>query len=421
MRTKLLIASAMLLSVTAFAQKNELKAADKALKSGDVAGAKAAIESASSSIASADDKYKAQYYFLKGKVYHDMAKKGMDADASFDTAISSLKELIAFEEATKKKYTAEAVELMQNMTADLVNAAVEDNKNKKYSDAARKLYLSYTLSKKDTVYLYYAASSAVNGADYESALKYYNELKDMDYDGSEMKYTAVNAETGEAEEMPKTQRDLMVKAGSYTDPKDERSPSKKAEIVKNIALIYLQLEENDKAKAAFSEARAAYPNDVNLVLNEANLYLKLGDRNKFKDLMAEAAQMAPDNPDLHYNIGVVNMEQGNYEESRKAYNKAIAINPNYVNAILNLSTSYINEGNALIDEMNALGSSRADIQKYDELKKQKDDLFTEGAKVLEDGLKTNAGDKSLLEQLKNVYGALGDNDNYLRVKKLLEE
>ena len=147
----------------------------------------------------------------------------------------------------------------------------------------------------------------------------------------------------------------------------------------------------------------------------------MGDKDKFKALMAEAANVAPDNPDLFYNIGVINMEQGNIEEAREAYKKAIAINPGYVNAQLNLSTTYVNEGNILIDEMNSLGNSKADIARYDELKEQKDSLFRDGAIILEDAIKVNADNQGILTQLKNIYGALGDNDNFLRIKKLLGE
>ena len=74
--------------------------------------------------------------------------------------------------------------------------------------------------------------------------------------------------------------------------------------------------------------------------------------------MNEATEVDPTNPDLFYNIGVINMEQGNPAEARTAYQKAIDLSPNYINAYLNLSTSFVNEGNALIDEMNKLGSSR---------------------------------------------------------------
>jgi hypothetical protein len=68
-----------------------------------------------------------------------------------------------------------------------------------------------------------------------------------------------------------------------------------------------------------------------------------------------------------------------------------------------------------------LGSTRADIAKYDELKAQKDSLFKEGAAVLEEALKTNPDNQSVLTQLKNIYGALGDTENFARLKKLLGE
>ncbi len=420
MKTKFLIMLAMVFSIAGFSQKAELKEVEKALKEGQSAAAKTTLESIAGSISGADARIQTQYYFLRGKVYADLANKG--DDSAFQEAVDSFNKVISTEEQSgKAKYSSETKQRIAALTADLVNSAVDDNQNKKFKEAAEKLYMSYAISPKDTSYLYFAASSAVNGGHYEMALNYYEELKNIGYEGSGMVYKATNNETGEVEEMDKVQRDLMVKSGSYTNPIDEKTPSKRAEIVKNMALIYSQLGQDEKAKTAFSDARADNPDDVNLILNEANLYYKLGDKDRFKVLMAEAASVAPDNPDLHYNIGVINMEQENYEDARKAYRKTLEINPGYVNASLNLSTTYVNEGNSLIDEMNELGSSKADIAKYDELKKRKDDLFLEGVTVLEDALKTNPDNQGVLTQLKNIYGALGDTENFMRIKKLLGE
>ncbi len=407
-------------SAIGFAQKDEMKTAEKALKDGDAAAAKAALVSASSTIGSAKEKDQAEYYALLGNANYELAKKG--EVSAFQEAVDAYNKVVEIEEADgKSKYTSVAQEKMSQMTADLVNSAVEDNNNKKFGDAAEKLYMGYKLSPKDTVYLYYAASSAVNGQNYEEALKYYKELKDLGYNGESTTYTAVNVESGETETMDKATRDLYVKAGTHKDPKEEVSPSKKPEIVKNIALIYQQMGENEKAIEAYADARAENPEDVNLVLGEANLYYAIGDKDKFKELMGQASAMAPDNADLLYNIGVINMEQGNLQDARDAYKKALAIDPGYINALLNLSTTYVNEGNGLIDEMNALGTSKADIAKYDELKEKKDSLFKEGAAVLEDALQSNPDNESILTQLKNIYGALGDNENFMRIKKLLGE
>jgi len=40
---------------------------------------------------------------------------------------------------------------------------------------------------------------------------------------------------------------------------------------------------------------------------------------------------------------------------------------------------------------------------------------------LESALETSPDNKSILTQLKNIYGAMGDNENYLRLKKILGE
>ena len=77
------------------------------------------------------------------------------------------------------------------------------------------------------------------------------------------------------------------------------------EIVKNIALIYVQLGENEKAISAIQDARKINPDDVNLILNEADLYIRLGDRNKFKELMEQAIEKDPNNAVLYYNLGVI--------------------------------------------------------------------------------------------------------------------
>lgn len=410
MKQKLLLVVAIFASAISFAQKDELKAAKKALKSNDAQGVIDALKPVAGTIDSAEDKYRTTYYEYLGDAYTILAKAG--DDSQYDHAIEAYNHVKSDEVAQKLK----------GISNDLVNAAVADNQASNFLDAATKLYKSYSISPNDTIFLYYAASSAVSGKDYQLALKYYNELKDINYDGSEMKYTAVDVATGERVAMDKAQRDIMVKAGTHKEPKDEKTETKRSEIIKNIALIYTQEGNDEKAMEAYVDARKANPNDVSLILNQANLYFKQGDKDKFKSLMNEAISVDPQNPDLHYNIGVISMEQNDYEGARAAYSKSIEIDPSYINAHLNLSTSYINEGNLLVEEMNAIrGNSAKDIAKYDALKAQKEGLFKKGAEALEAAVEANPGNKELLEQLKNIYGALSDFVNYKRIQDLLDQ
>ena len=76
----------------------------------------------------------------------------------------------------------------------------------------------------------------------------------------------------------------------------------------------------------------------------------------------------------------------------------------------------------MIEEMNelALSSKKADFDKYDVLKAKKDDLFKKGAEILENMLLDVPENEQVLTQLKNIYGALGDNENFMRIRTLLE-
>jgi len=417
MKKYFLVAASMLSVLAVNAQKDELKAASKALKKGDAATAVQALNPIAEVVKSADDKTKAYFYALYGQASLQLAQAG---EGEFTPAIESYEAIVAM---NASKYIEEANQALKTISNELVNAAVEAQQTSDYVLAADKLDLAYRLSPKDTIYLYYAAGSAVNGKDYDKALDIYIRLKEMNYDGSEKRFAAINIASSELEYFDQATRDLYVKAGTHKDPKDETTPSKRSEVVKNIALIYQQEGRNEEALAAYEDAIAQNPGDVALILNKANLYYTMGQPEKFKSLMMEASAMDPTNPDLQYNIGVIAMEQSNMEEARAAFYRALEIDPTYINASLNLSTTYINEGNSLIDQMNelAMSSKYSDLDKYDALKKQKEEFFIEGAKVLEASLENLPGNQELLNQLKNIYGALGDNANFKRILGMLEQ
>lgn len=417
MKKPLLIAASLLISVAAFAQKKELKEIEKQIRKGDLTTAQAGLKSLKTAVEGTE--FAPQYYFLEAQANVEMAKKNTNVIGSLQAAGQAFTKVRQLE-GGKGKYTSQLKELSNDVINIAAKQADLNYKNKNYKNAAIAFEQVYRLSPQDTVFLYNAAVVCVEGKDYDKAVKLYTELKDLGYDGSETLYIATNKQTKKEETFgDKNQRDLMVKANTHEKPRTEKTPSKRADIVKNIAFIYVEQHKTDDAIKAFEDAKKAYPKDANIILAEANVYLQLDNKDKFKELMQEAAQLDPNNADLHYNIGVINMQQGNVLEARKAFEQALKIKPSYADAALNISTTYINEGNGLIEKMNALGNSAADVKKFNELRDQKDDLFKKGAEILENFTKSNGNVENILEQLKNIYGALGDSANFQRVKKLL--
>ncbi len=414
----------LVFTVTAmsFAQKDEVKALEKALKKSNFADAKSAAAAAEGMMSNMDDKMKAKFLFLKAQALY---ANGAASDSDMDKAIATLEELKNHESSIGKlRYTEDANEMKTGMINSFITKANSDFETKNYKAAAIKFEKLYKMSPKDTTYLYYAASSAVTDQDYDRALDYYIQLKNLGYSGEKMNYYATNKETGEEDYFnDKSTRDFYVKAKSHIKPRDVKSEPKTAEIVKNIALIYVQNGETEKAISAIKDAKEENPNDYNLILSEANIYTKLGNNEKASELFHEALSLDPENPDLNYNVGFYAMNAEQYEDAKIAFKNALKYNPGFAEAALNLSTVIINEGNALNDEMSSLGNSSADNKKYEELRAQKNVIFTKGAEVLESFIKTNPNSKNIdiYTQLKNIYGALGEMDKFNVMKAKIAE
>ncbi len=403
-----------------FAQKDEIKAIEKALKNSNFGDAKSAVSAAEALIENMDDKSKAKFYLLKAK---SLYAEGKGSDAEIDEAIETIDELKDLESKMGKlKYTAQANEMstsMFNSSFEKANAAF---KEKNYKVASKGFEKIYKMSPKDTIYLYYAASAAVSGADYVTALDYYNKLKNLGYTGISMTYYAINIESGIEENFPnETTRDISVKTKNHKDPRDAKSKSKSAEIVKNIALIYVSQGEDEKALGAMADARAENPDDLGLLLSEANVYLKMGNEDKFKSLMEEAIAKDPNNAELLYNLGVLAAQGGNNEESIKYYEKAISIDPTYVDAYNNLAVQILAGEASLVEEMNGLGTGAADNKKYEELKEQRSQLYRDAIPYLEKALDLKNTNADAARTLMNIYSALGETEKFKAMKAQLEE
>ncbi|MFP2994406.1 tetratricopeptide repeat protein [Spongiivirga sp. MCCC 1A20706] len=419
MKKTFLVAAAVLVGSVALAQKNEVKAAEKALKANKIADAVTAIDAAYGLVGNADNKTKAKLYFLKGKIYQQKAQASKD-DAAYETAVKSFQDLIAFEKETgKAKYSSEAKPILTNISADLVNAAVAANGAKNFDDAAKKLYMAYQLDKSQEDYLYFAANSAVNGKDYDTALKYYLELKELGYTGVKTQYFATEVASGTEQELDETTWKFYKKSKDYKDFRTAQSDSRLPEIVKNIALIYSDQGNIDKAIEAVKEARAANPDDMDLLLTEANFYIKVDQKDKFKALMEEAIQKDPNNPTLYFNLGVITADQGDSAKAKELYEKTVELDPNYSAAYLNMAALLLGGEGKIVDEMNSLGTSRADNAKYETLRKKRETLYRDAVPYLEKVLELKPKDIDATKTLMNIYGTLDNIEKFREMKSKL--
>ena len=407
-------------------QKKELRQVDKLITQSFFDEANSELNNIESLVLSSEDKNKALFFFYKSKVSNELE--------NFEDAINSYNKLLSINPSEySSKIQAEIDFLKDQIETSLVNSAVADNQNENYSEASVKLYMAYNLNKdKNKDYLYYAAGSAVNSRDYEKALGHYLELKNINYTGVVNEYFVTNNETGVEEKVSESEYNLLDKSKDYSNPRIAKTESRYPEIVKNIALIYVQQGKNDVAIEAITEARNIQPDDTGLILNEADLYIRMSNnsdneedrvnyRAKFKDLMKLAITKDPENGILYYNLGVISTEQGESNAAVDYYEKAINFKPDYVDAYLNLVSVILDGEQAIVDEMNSLGTSKKDNIRYDELKIERENLYKRCVPYLEKLIEVSPTNLDALKTLKNIYSVLGDNEGFKEVSAQINE
>lgn len=324
---KLILSATLLLSVATFAQKDELKAlkkiyAKEEITDKDLEAYKAASDALQGLAVEESDKVYAKFYKVmyptvvlasKGAKATPQEQMGMYTPTFVKEYGAVIDETIAFEKKSGKKiYTDDLIIEKSQFKQTMTTLGLSLNTAKKYKEAAAIFYNLYLFDKiTEGKALQNAAILSVQGEDYTSAVKYYEELEGSDYLNNGVIYFAVNKATGNEEEIAtKADRDKFLSLNLYEKPRDYKVSEDKPEIMRILALLYKQNNEFDKAKDVYSRARILAPANEELKKGEFELYYGLGynglneeeklvneinasraDKKKFDALMAKRKQM----------------------------------------------------------------------------------------------------------------------------------
>jgi len=291
-RKFIMLSIVLLINAGAYAQKDQIKIAQSAFESGKAQDALGVLKKVEYLIFNADVEIKSEFYYLKGNILKDLVKKDIDVANNFSASAEAYQELIKAEnEAEKYKYSLQANNALREMKSKLVNGAFEDYKAARYVEGAEKSYKVYLLDKKDTLNLYNAASSSMMAKDYDSAIKYYEELKKINYSGKGIICYAINKKTKVEEAfVSPAVRASSIAAGFHEKPRDEFAPSKRFEINKNLAFIYLEKNEFAKAESCYNDVVKIDPKFIDSYINLA--YIRLESKKAIMNDMAALGNSA---------------------------------------------------------------------------------------------------------------------------------
>lgn len=432
----IVLSASILVSVSAMAQKDELKALKKIygrdeIKGNDLVEYKSLVTKVEPLATEEGDKVYVSFYKAMIPVLEYNALDKTMAPAQIQAAVSkfvnpkAIADLATGLNATldyevksgKKIYTDDINETITSFKPEMLSYAITLGSNKMYKEAEEVLYSIYLLDKKDQDKLFYAASYAVNAQDYDKALEYYAQLKALKYTGEGEIFWATN-KASQVEETfnSKVQREVYLKAGTHEKPRDEKLESKRGEIYKNIALILVQQGKTEEAKLAIADAIKENPSDSSLILTQADLFLKLKDYASYTEAVKVVLEKDPNNAVMVYNLGVITSDAGKLDEAEKYYKRALEIDPNYFDANINLAELKLRGDVKYVDEMSKLGTSEKDNKRYDQLKALQLKNYKELLPYLEKAVEIKPTDEAATKTLLSVYSALEMTDKAKALK-----
>ena len=145
------------------------------------------------------------------------------------------------------------------------------------------------------------------------------------------------------------------------------------------------------------------------------------DMTNYKKIINELIKSDPNNPDLYYNLGVASARNGEKKEAMEYYSKAIELNPDYAEALINKAQLILDGERTIIDEMNSLGTSNADYDRYDVLKEEKNKLYSDALPYLESASRLRPESMDIVKTLKGIYGLLSMDAKEKEMGLILEQ
>ncbi|MGK6352715.1 tetratricopeptide repeat protein [Parapedobacter sp. DT-150] len=210
----------------------------------------------------------------------------------------------------------------------------------------------------DTTLLYYSGLAAVNTKNYDNALE---------------KYVA------------------LVPIDSFSNNK---------QIILDVSRLYLMQGDTTNAIKYAELGATKYPQDNEIATQNIELNLMAGNEEKIINTINEQISQAPDNKNLHYYLGIAYSETGDMTKAEAAYKKALEIDPNYLEANINLGGLILNNG---IDLFNKTNNASLPQAEYDVEIKKAYAMFDSALPYLEKAVEVDGKSYLALANLKKYY------------------
>jgi tetratricopeptide (TPR) repeat protein len=171
--------------------------------------------------------------------------------------------------------------------------------------------------------------------------------------------------------------------------------SEDAGLYATLANMYVKEGRAEESKKLVDDAVAKFPNNVNLRITQLNFYITEGKYVEAIDKINKTIELEPKNDQLYVAAALAYDKMKDVTKCREMYLKATELDDNNLNAWYNLGGTYIEEANGYILQINALGNTKEDIAKSNELDAKKIAAYKNAKPFIEKALSLKPDDADL--------------------------
>ncbi|MGB7526363.1 tetratricopeptide repeat protein [Sphingobacterium cellulitidis] len=355
----------------AIVKYEELKAAGSAeLGKSNLTAAQEAIDAAVVHDKTKDDPEAWTYYALVYSNLANLNKSAEDATKAKD-AIAKATEL-----DKDKKHADNILVAGQTLGQFKFNEGVAAWDKQDYKTAYADFSDALIYLPGDTTLTFYSGLAAVQNKEYDKAIEKYKEL---------------------------------VPIKEYSSHKT---------ILVDLPKLYLQKGDTASAITAAAEAVAAYPNDNDAVVQNIELNLITGNEAKIVSDIESQVAKDPQNKSLHYYLGLAYGAAGDTEKSLASYQKALEIDPNYLEANTNAAVVIMNGGREELMKLNE--DKSIPTTEYNKRVEGIKGKIAQAVPYLEKSVELDPKNVDALRNLKNYYDFMNDEAKSAEIQAKIE-
>jgi len=178
----------------------------------------------------------------------------------------------------------------------------------------------------------------------------------------------------------------------------------------DICKIYKESGDTTGAIETLKKGIDKYPKDASALIAEmVNIYLASGKNKEAMDYLTKAIELQPNNATYHFALGALYDQTKQQDKAIASYQKAIDLDPTYVDPYLNAGASYYNTG---IEHFKTANDTKDD-KVYEAEKKLALDYYAKAIPYLEKVKEISKSKKEKVDalfSLKQIYYKLGQMD-----------